>query len=120
MWPEANAPMIISAQNFTSLGNTRLSNDNGDPSAKPEPKSLRLTPGRNQKQRSKLNQAPETEGNAAPTPAPPSPPPPPAPPPQADAQPSLRRTRFKRSGHMREDLLLPNDGDATEKQEDAY
>ncbi|MDQ6862125.1 MAG: hypothetical protein M3032_13350 [Verrucomicrobiota bacterium] len=117
MWREANGPMIASATHVTPLGNTRLSNENGESST--EPKALRLTPGRNQKGRSKLNQVPDTSGNAAPTPAPPSPPPPAPPAPPPDTQPSLRRTRFKRSGQMREDLLLPDEG-APQKSEDEY
>ncbi|HEX8679189.1 MAG TPA: hypothetical protein VF683_04490 [Chthoniobacterales bacterium] len=82
----------------------------GDESANGEPKRLRLIPGQNQKQRSKLRQAPE----AAPLPAPP--PPTPAP---AEQAPVIRKMRLKRSGQMREDLFLPEDTQPA-KREDQY
>jgi hypothetical protein len=92
------------------------SSDSKQQPAAGEPKPIRLRPSRNQKQRSILNQpVPPQETPAAP-PAPPTPPPAP---PSANEDGRLRRMRLKRSGQLREDLLLP-DEPPPEKSEDAY
>ena len=76
---------------------------------------FRLALSRNQKKRSKLQQAPE-EAEAAPKPEPVPPPAstPPAPPPL------LRRNRLKRSGHMHDDLTKPLPEDGTPERESEY
>lgn len=86
-----------------------------------EPKRIRLKPSQNQKQRSRLKQGPESTNAPppaapAPAPAPVAPAPPPAPP---ESEPLIRKMRLKRSGQMREDMFMPQDG-APAKREEEY
>ena len=81
-----------------------LMNANEDEEVPTLPLSFRLRPSRNQKQRSKLSQAPEE----TPTPSEPAPAAPtPAPVANPSAQPVSKKVRLKRSGQMHEDLTAP-------------
>lgn len=79
-----------------------MTDPNPSPDAPKLPPNFKLKPSRNQKKRSKLQQAPEETIS-------PVQPPEPVPPAAADpAVPApLRKNRLKRSGQMHEDLTKP-------------
>ena len=100
----------------TQFADNGESSDSKQQPAAGEPKPIRLRPSRNQKQRSILKQ-PAQPQETPPPPAPASPPPPPVTP--SNDQGRLRRMRLKRSGQLREDLLL-SDEPAPQKPDDVY
>jgi hypothetical protein len=91
--------------------------ENDEEKAPTLPANFRQRPSRNQKQRSKLKQAPESlSAPEAPPPVAPTPPPAVS---QSTPPPSLKKARMKRSGQMHEDLTAPLP-EEPEKKETEY